>query len=101
MYNIILVCQFGASTGMFASKMNEAAKKLNIDAKCTAYPESRLDEFIADADFVLLGPQIAYKKDEISATYSQYQNKIHLIDYMDFGMMNGEKIIKQLFTEEK
>lgn len=101
MYKIILVCQYGASTSMFAARMNAAAKKLGIDAECKAYPESRLDEFVESADFVLLGPQIGYKKDEFVSDYPQYAGKFYVLNSMDFGTMNGEKVLKSLINMEE
>ena len=101
MYKIVLVCQYGASTSMFAARMNAAAKKWGIDAECKAYPESRLEELIEEADFLLLGPQIGYKKDEFMEEFPQYASKFHVLNSMDFGTLNGEKVLRSLINMDK
>ncbi|MEG6567923.1 PTS sugar transporter subunit IIB [Thermoanaerobacterium saccharolyticum] len=98
MYKIALVCENGASTGMVVRKMREAAKKRGIEAEIQAYPYTQLENFIEEVDAILLGPQIAYKKDVIAKTFSKYADKIDVIKPMDFGMMNGEKILDDAIT---
>ncbi|MGN1343788.1 MAG: PTS sugar transporter subunit IIB, partial [Traorella sp.] len=70
MYNIILVCEHGASTGMLTTRMQEAAKKLGVDATINAYPYTKLDELIDAADIVLLGPQVRFKKKTFDQKYA-------------------------------
>ena len=45
------------------------------------------------ADVVLLGPQIKFALPEIKKLTDQAGNKIGVIDMMDYGMMNGEKVL--------
>ncbi|MFZ7132571.1 MAG: PTS sugar transporter subunit IIB [Eubacteriales bacterium] len=94
MYNIALVCENGASTGMVVKKMKEAAMKHGIEVKIQAYPYTQLENFIAESDIILLGPQLAFKKDLAITTFPDHIHKIHVIATMDFGMMNGEKILQ-------
>ncbi|MGB8454582.1 MAG: PTS sugar transporter subunit IIB [Anaerocolumna sp.] len=94
MYKIALVCENGASTGMVVKKMKEAAGKLGIEAEITAYPYTQLENFIAETDVILLGPQLAFKKEVTLKTYPEQAAKIDVIKAMDFGMMNGEKVLK-------
>ena len=44
-------------------------------------------------DVVLLGPQIKFALPEIKKFTDQAGNKIGVIDMMDYGMMNGEKVL--------
>ncbi|NMC29497.1 MAG: PTS sugar transporter subunit IIB [Pelolinea sp.] len=92
-YNIILVCQWGASTGMLVEKMNEAAKKKNVEAVINAYSEAKLDQYIADADIVLLAPQVRFKKDSLAQKYKALGTPFLVIETVDYGMMNGEKVL--------
>lgn len=98
MYKIFLLCENGASTGMVVRKMREAAKKYGIDAEIQAYPYTQLENFIDEADAILLGPQIAYKRDDIVKAFPDCAKKIDDIKPMDFGMMNGEKILKDAIS---
>ncbi len=94
MYKIALVCENGASTGMVVRKMKEAAQKQGIEAEIEAYPYTQLENFITEKDIILLGPQLAFKKDITIKTFSDHAAKIDVIKAMDFGMMNGDKILK-------
>ena len=90
MVNIILVCEHGASTSMLTDRMKDAAKQLGVDAVINAYPYTKLDELIDGADIVLLGPQVRFKKKTFDAKYAEFM----VIDTVDYGMMNGEKVLK-------
>ena len=48
---------------------------------------------VPKADVVLLGPQIKFALPEIKKLTDQAGNKIGVIDMMDYGMMNGEKVL--------
>lgn len=98
MYNIALVCENGASTGMVVKKMRDAAAKQGIEANIAAYPYTQLENFIEESDAILLGPQVAFKKDAALKTFAKYADKIDVIKAMDFGMMNGEKILKDVIA---
>lgn len=95
MRKIVLVCENGASTGMVMKRMQKYADDNKISVKIEAHPYAELGELIADADYVLLGPQIGYKKDETLQKYPELAKKVDVIRPMDFGMLNGEKILKE------
>lgn len=93
MYKIALVCENGASTGMVVRKMVSAAQSKGIEAEIAAYPFTQLENFIDDKDVILIGPQMAFKKDAAIKSFPQHAGKISTIAPMDFGMMNGAKIL--------
>lgn len=93
MLKIALVCENGASTGMVVRKMRTAAESKGIEAEIVAYPFTQMENFIHEKDVILLGPQLAYKKDLAKKNFPQYADKIGVISPMDFGMMNGAKIL--------
>lgn len=92
--NIVLVCEHGASTGMLTSRMRDAATKMNIEASINAYSFTSLDEVIDGADIVLLGPQVRFKKKMFEEKYADKGIEFMVIDTVDYGMMNGEKVFK-------
>ena len=94
MVNIILVCEQGASTSLLTERMKDAAQQLGIDAVINAYPYTKLDELIDGADIVLLGPQVRFKKKTFDAKYAEKGVEFMVIDTVDYGMMNGEKVLK-------
>ncbi|MFJ7950064.1 PTS sugar transporter subunit IIB [Lysinibacillus sp. NPDC096418] len=97
MKNIMLVCVAGMSTSLLVSKMQKAAQEQNIEADIYAIAESEVDKVLADkeADVLLLGPQVRYLKGTFEKKYKQLNLPIEVINMADYGMMNGENVLKQ------
>lgn len=93
MKKITLICAGGFSTSMLVSSMEEVAKTKGIEATIRAAAEAKFNEYENDTDVLLLGPQVGYLVDEFKAKYASQGMKIAVIDSMDYGMMNGEKIL--------
>ncbi|RRZ92137.1 PTS sugar transporter subunit IIB [Erwinia sp. 198] len=101
MKNILLMCSAGMSTSIMVKKMTEAAQKLQSEVTIKAIPEQALGENMAAADIILLGPQIRFLLDKVQAVARDIP--VRVIDTMDYGTMNGEKILLQALAilEEK
>jgi len=93
MKNILLMCSAGMSTSMMVKKMKEAAEKLRADVAIRAIPEQALSEHLAGTDIILLGPQIRFLKDKVQEAAKPVP--VRVIDTLDYGTMNGEKILLQ------
>jgi PTS system cellobiose-specific IIB component len=93
MKNITLICAGGFSTSMLVSNMEEAAKDKGVDVIIMAIAESKFVEYENDTDILLLGPQVGYLLEEIKERYVSKKMKIAVIDSIDYGMMNGEKVL--------
>ena len=85
----MLACAGGFSTSMLVTQMKKAAKKENIDVEINAVAESALNNY-DDLDIILLGPQVGHIKPELEKEFSI---PIRVIDQMDYGMMNGAKVL--------
>lgn len=92
MKRILLVCGAGMSTSLLVTKMQKAAKERGIEVEIAATSGESIDKEIENVDVLLLGPQIRYKKDEFKKKYGD-KFPIEVIDPMDYGMMNGEKVL--------
>lgn len=92
--NIVLVCANGMSTSLLASKMKKAAEKSGLSVNIQAVSETNFEHVAAETDVLLLGPQVKYLLEEMREKYEVQGMKIRVIDRMDYGMMNGEKILK-------
>lgn len=90
---ITLVCAAGMSTSMLMAKMQDSAKEQGIEAKIIAMSESKFEEYGEPTDVLLMGPQIAYMEDEMREQYEPKGIKVAVIDMMDYGSMNGEKVL--------
>lgn len=95
MKKITLVCAAGMSTSLLVSKMKAAAKKMNIDVEIRATAESNFPEFEKDTDIVLLGPQVGYTLKRMKETYEPKGIKVAVINSLDYGVMNGAKVLKE------
>lgn len=60
MKKIVLLCSAGMSTSMLVKKMQAAAEAENYACEIAAYPMTEAGNKAADADVVLLGPQVSF-----------------------------------------
>lgn len=100
MKNIMLVCVAGMSTSLLVSKMQKAAQEQNIEADIYAIAEGEVDKVLATktVDVLLLGPQVRYLKGTFEKKYMAMNFPIDVINMADYGMMNGENVLKQALT---
>lgn len=96
MKRVYLFCSAGMSTSMLASKMQNVANEHNLPIEVEAFPDGKIEQIIQEKhpDVILLGPQVRFRFDEISKKYSSTGIPIQVIDQTDYGMMNGEKVLK-------
>lgn len=92
MKKILLVCNAGMSTSMLVAKMRKAAEKDGIEVSIEAKPLSDAKAQIQETDIVLLGPQIRYELENVRKIAGS--TPVEAIDMKDYGMMNGEKVLK-------
>lgn len=90
---ILLVCAGGMSTGILMKKMQKYAAEKGIDLKVDAVSMTAYEESYKNYEVILLGPQVAYKKEEI-ATVTQMP--IAVIATYDYAIGNVENIMKQV-----
>lgn len=95
MKKITLICAAGMSTSLLVAKMNTAAVRLNADVEIRAIPESKFKEYENDTDILLLGPQVSFLLKKFKADCEPKGIVVSVIDSVDYGMMNGEKVLKK------
>lgn len=93
MRKIILVCAGGMSSSLLAKRIEEAALREGYDVSVNAFSSSLVESVAADADIVLMGPQIRYEMDKITKMVSC---PVVAIDMMAYGMMDGKKVLEQV-----
>lgn len=96
MKKIYLFCSAGMSTSMLASKMQKVADAHNLPIEVKAFPHGKIAEIVKaeNPDCILLGPQVKYLYDETVRMFGDTKTPIAVIDSGDYGMMNGEKVLK-------
>lgn len=96
MVKIALFCAGGMSTSILVKKMKEAAEKIGLEVDLEAYPESTLAKRLEEGiDVALLGPQVRFKLTSLKALCEPKGVPIDVINTMDYGLMNGEKVLNQ------
>ena len=93
MYNIALLCQWGASTAMVAEKIVEAGKEKGVEVVANAYAVTEIEKVMDSADVILFGPQVRFIMNTLEKKYSQKEVPFVTIDPKDYGRMDGEKIL--------
>ncbi len=93
MKKIVLACAGGLSTSILLSKMQKEAVKENLKIEIIAIAEDKLKSVINSADCVLLGPQVGYMLEDLRSKYKSLNIPIDVIDIVDYGMMDGKKVL--------
>ncbi|WP_314065761.1 PTS sugar transporter subunit IIB [uncultured Vagococcus sp.] len=93
---IMLVCSAGMSTSLLVTKMEKAAEAQGIEADIFAVSASDADSNLADknVDVLLLGPQVRFMKGQFEQKLAPMGIPLDVIDMKDYGMMNGENVLK-------
>jgi len=81
---------------MLASNMQSVADAHGLPVEVQAFPDAKIGEIVDERhpDVILLGPQIKYRYNDISRQFGDRGIPIAVIDSKDYGMMNGEKVLK-------
>lgn len=91
---ILLLCAAGMSTSLLVTKMIKAAEEKNIQVKIEACPVEKFNEKLKEFDIFLLGPQVRFKQADLSNTAAEYNKKVEVINMVDYGTMNGAKVLE-------
>lgn len=90
MYHILLCCASGMSSSLLVEKMKRAALERNMEVEIWAVNEAAVKQEAKKADVILLGPQVRYKKEELT---KGIEKPVDLINMRDYGMMDGEHVL--------
>lgn len=94
MKKILLVCSAGLSTKVLVTKMEKAARQLGLKVKIWAVSSDIMDSNMANADVVLLGPQIRFQLPQMQERGKIYGIPVEVIPSVDYGLGNGEKVLE-------
>ncbi|ATH92253.1 PTS sugar transporter [Bacillus glycinifermentans] len=93
MKKILLVCAAGMSTSLLVNRMKQHAEQLEEEIEITALPVAEAGTIAAEADIVLLGPQVRYQKSQVESMAGDVP--VAVIDMRDYGTMNGEAVLEK------
>lgn len=94
MLNIVLACQYGASTGILCENIKLAALEANEEAIVNAYSFTSIGDYIDSADIILLGPQVRFQLNKLIKTYADKNVPFMVIDTYAYGMLDGKKVLR-------
>jgi PTS system cellobiose-specific IIB component len=78
---------------MMVQRMQEAAAAEGYECTIEAYSVSEVDEVKKIADAILLGPQVRFQLKKLQDKCEGIPMEV--IDQMNYGMMNGQKVLAQ------
>jgi PTS system cellobiose-specific IIB component len=94
MVKIGLFCSAGMSTSMLVTKMKKEAQANSLEVEINAYPESELEQIADSIDVALLGPQVKFLLSKAKAVCEPKSVPVEVINTIDYGMMNGKKVLE-------
>lgn len=94
MLTIRLICAAGMSTSLLVEKMKKSAIEKSLECDIKAYSVMDLENGIAGAEVILVGPQARF---EIPTIEEKVEGKIpvEVIDTFAYGTMNGAVVLDQ------
>lgn len=93
MKKMVLMCMGGFSTGMLMEKMKASAAAQGEELEIEAIAASALPEYVGSCDCLLIAPQISYMENEVKTKYPQLP--YYLIEPVDYGRLNGERVLTE------
>jgi PTS system cellobiose-specific IIB component len=95
---ILLACAGGFSTSMLVERMRAAVTAQGLDISIEATAEGKLDKLVDQADIILLGPQVGHMEKTLKEKFAMKPVLIGTIASIDYGMMNGEKVLQDALS---
>jgi PTS system cellobiose-specific IIB component len=96
---VLIVCAIGMSSSLLEEKTIEAANAAGVEIEmmsCTTPDAARWDFKENYVDVLLIAPQVRYKKKSLTQQAGQYGTVVDDIDAVTYGMVDGEKLFKQI-----
>ena len=96
---VVLVCAAGMSSSLLEEKIRQAAASAGKEMELKAVDATRMALWDYDRDrmdVILIAPQVRFKKKSILAKAEPLGIVVQDIDTVAYGMVEGEKIFKQV-----
>lgn len=101
MKHVFLVCGSGASSGFMAAAIRKAAKKRGVELSVKAASEAQLSDNLDTIDYLLIGPHLAYKEEDLKAQVGDRDIKVSVIPQKIYGSLNGKEALSLICTQKK
>ena len=98
MLKVMFVCCAGMSTSMLVENVKRAAAVKGVDVDLYALGEAEAKRDPAQADILLLGPQVRYLESGFRKTLDGKDTRLAVVDMIAYGCMDGEKVLQQILS---
>ncbi len=95
MKRILLACSSGMSTSLLVTKMKAHADSIGDEADIWAVGQDQARKEMANADVVLIGPQMSFLKGDLQKEATKYGIAVEVIDMQAYGLADGQKAYEQ------
>lgn len=93
MYNILLACGAGASSGFIAQGMRKAAKVKNLEVKIKAVSDIEILNYLDDIDLLMIGPHIKHRLPEFEKALEGKKIALGVIDQKKYSRLDGAGVL--------
>lgn len=90
MKKILVCCNTGVTTSMLVNKMRQTVKDRGMDFEIEAYPLATAVDHLADADVVLLAPQVGFAQSDFE---NVTKAPVAVIDPEDYARADTSMIL--------
>ena len=101
MLKVMFVCSAGMSTSLLVEKVKCTASEKGIDLDIYALGEAEAKKDLAQADVLLLGPQVRYLESGFRKALDGTATRLAVVDMLAYGRMDGEKVLQQILDLAK
>jgi PTS system cellobiose-specific IIB component len=89
------------STSLLVTKMQAAAKAQGVETAIQAMSEADVKNHENEMDVLLLGPQVRFLLAKMKGKYEPMGIPVDVIPTVDYGTMNGPKVLAQAMALAK
>lgn len=93
MKKVLVCCNTGVTTSLLVAKIKSVAEARNLEIEIEASPMATAADHIAEADIVLLGPQVGYAKEAFEEAGAK---NVRVIAVDDYATQNAEGILDSI-----
>lgn len=90
MKKVLVCCNTGVTTSLLVAKIKSVAEARNLEIEIEASPMATAADRIAEADVVLLGPQVGYAKEAFEEAGAK---NVRVITADDYATQNADGIL--------
>ncbi len=93
MKKVLVCCNTGVTTSLLVAKIRAVAEVRGLEIEIEASPMATAADHIAEADVVLLGPQVGYAKEAFEEAGAK---NVRVITTEDYATQNADDILDSI-----